>query len=735
MPNLTFALVYRSVVSAIPLISAGNNFNLTIRTNGRVWAWGNNTFGQLGDNTATNKSTPVSIAGAAKTFCKITADGINHSLGIDKNGRAWGWGENSVGQLGDNTLVSKRTPFSVRGVAKTFCEISSGSYQGFAIDKNGKLWAWGQNSSGELGDNTLIGKSTPVAVAGVAKTFCKIAGLGNSSSTLAIDKNGKIWGWGFNGNATIGDNTNVDKSTPVAIAGTAKTFCSVDTGNITSIGLDKNGKIWTWGRNDVGQLGDNTVTNKSTPVAIAGNAKTFCSISGPSQDKFFLALDKDGRVWGWGINDTGQLGDNTIISKRTPVTIGGTAKTFCRISAGTGVSLAIDKNGKAWAWGLNNLGQLGNPFVTNPITPRSIQGTAKTFCRITAGVNFSVGIDNSGKLWAWGLNANGQLGNNDVLLVSKVTPIAVSGIAKTFCKISAANTLAFTLAIDKNGRVWAWGNNTVGQLGSNTIVNRSTPVAIAGAAKTFCEISAGGSFSLAIDKNGKAWGWGANTTGQLGDNTIVSKRTPIAVLGAAKTFCKIGAGLAHTIGLDKNGKLWAWGSNSAGQLGDNTIVSKRTPIAVLGAAKTFCQIGVGGSFSIGLDKNGKLWAWGTNVQGQLGDNTIVSKLTPIAVLGVAKTFCTIAANGAAHTLAIDKNGKLWSWGLNSFGQLGDNTIISKRTPVAVGGVAKTFCQISTGDSHSMAIDKNGRVWGWGLNEDGRLGIPNYVTTPVAVCTF
>ena len=142
-------------------------------------------------------------------------------------------------------------------------------------------------------------------------------------------------------------------------------------------------------------------------------------------------------------------------------------------------------------------------------------------------------------------------------------------------------------------------------------------------------IATGQNNSIAIDKNGQVWGWGYNGSGQLGDNSTTQRKTPVSILGATKTFCQIAAGQYHTIGIDKNGKVWCWGFNGSGQLGDNTTTSHRTPVAILGATKTFCYISGGRWHTAAIDKNGKAWSWGYNSYGQLGDNSTTSHNTPV----------------------------------------------------------------------------------------------------------
>ena len=135
-------------------------------------------------------------------------------------------------------------------------------------------------------------------------------------------------------------------------------------------------------------------------------------------------------------------------------------------------------------------------------------------------------------------------------------------------------------AIDKNGQVWCWGFGALGQLGTGNTQSSCSPRAVAGATKTFCKIDAGFYHTVAIDKNGQAWSWGYNFSGQLGDNSTTARCTPVSVAGSTKTFCEISTGNEHVIAIDKNGDVWAWGSGASGRLGDNTTTSRLTPVRV-----------------------------------------------------------------------------------------------------------------------------------------------------------
>jgi alpha-tubulin suppressor-like RCC1 family protein len=727
MPNLTFAVPRKMNFVSVTQVVSQQYFALARQSNGKNWGWGRNLYGEVGNNTITSYCSPVSVAGASKTFCEINA-GDTHAIALDKYGQVWGWGEGTYGQIGNNSTLSRRTPVSITGAKKTFCSISAGVFHSAGLDRYGKGWAWGRNLWGELGDKTIVSKNTPVSVSG-AFTFCKIT-AGNSA-TMALDLRGRAWAWGFVGNGQTGTGGGLGncRCSPIAIAGALKTFCYITLGQNYGMAIDLRGRAWGWGTNDGGRIGDNTTSTRLTPVSVLGAVKTFCEIS--IAQSTTLGLDKNGQLWAWGTGTNGQLGNNNVVTNfSTPISVSGTKKTFCKIGGGVTASYAVDRYGKLWSWGYQFYGELGNNF---PITWSPISVTAaRTFSKIAIGTDHGISIDRNGRVFGWGRNQYGEIGDNT--LVSKRSPVSILGANKTFCKISSG--FGYNLAIDKNGRVWGWGFNNNGQVGNNSTVSVGTPVSILGSIKTFCEIATGDSHSLGITNGGRAWSWGFNIYGALGDNSVVSKRTPVSILGAVKTFCKISAGQYHSASIDKNGRGWTWGYNNFGQLGDNSVTSRLTPVSILGAVKTFCHISASQFHTMAIDLRGRAWGWGLGSNGRIGDNTITSRRTPVSVAGAVKTFCKIAA-GFDYSLGIDKNGRIWSWGGNGNGQLGIGDYASKNTPVSIFNTAtKTFCEVFTGyngANFSTAIDKNGRIWSWGRDFYGVLGINSVNTwTPISI---
>jgi alpha-tubulin suppressor-like RCC1 family protein len=291
------------------------------------------------------------------------------------------------------------------------------------------------------------------------------------------------------------------------------------------------------------------------------------------------------------------------------------------------------------------------------------------------------------------------LGDNTV--VSKQSPISVVGGFTDWCQISAGNN--FSAAVRTNGTAWAWGSNSCGQLGDNTIVDKSSPVSVVGGFTDWCQVSAGSAHSLAVRQNGTAWGWGQGSAGRIGDNTITTKSSPVSVVGGFTDWCQITAGLAgagFSLAIRQTGSLWGWGCATCGTLGDNTTVAKSSPVSVVGGFTDWCQVSAGDCHSIAIRQNGTAWSWGLGTCGRLGDNTTVAKSSPVSAVGGFTDWCQASAGGC-HSLAVRQNGTAWAWGEAGAGRLGDNTVVDKSSPVSVVGGFTIWAQVSAGLDFSL----------------------------------
>lgn len=390
---------------------------------------------------------------------------------------------------------------------------------------------------------------------------------------------------------------------------------------------------------------------------------------------------------------------------------------------------------------------------------------------ISAGGSHGLSICTDQTVRAWGRNTDGRCG--DGTTTTATTPVTVvtgaSGCATNLCsitKVAAGND--HSVALKSDGTVWTWGNNASGQLGDNTTTNRSSAVQVlagaSGCATNLCNITAiaaGISFTVALKSDGTVWAWGVNGSGQLGDGTTTSRSTPVQVSGLTNiTAIAVGSFSNHALALKNDGTLWAWGTNTTGQLGDNTTTNRTTPVQVLtgasGCATNLCNITsmtTGSNFSLAVKSDGSVWGWGDNTQSQLADGTTTQRNTPVQILTGASGCTTYLCNvtkvtaGVTYSIALKSDGTVWGWGLNSSGQLGDNSTTNRTTPVQVltgaSGCVTNLCnikQISAGPSSTFAFKSNNTIWGWGTNGafyrlgDGTTTNRSTAVAPSGICS-
>jgi len=343
--------------------------------NNTAWMWSRNTWGNLGDNTTTSKSSPVSVVGGFTDWCQVSA-GFTTSSGIRRNGTLWSWG---LGQrLGDNSVVDKSSPVSVVGGFTDWCQVSAGFTASLAVRQNGTAWAWGDNNLGQLGDNTVTNRSSPVSVVGGFTDWCQVASSMANISGHGVRQNGTLWSWGYNATGKLGDNTITSRSSPVSVVGGFTDWCQVSSGYFTAA-VRQNGTLWAWGSNTCGRLGNNSTTNRSSPVSVVGGFTDWCQISASTHG---LGLRTNGSAWAWGCNNDGQLGDNTTVAKSSPVSVVGGFTNWCQVSAGYRFGTAIRTNGTIWAWGYGSYGRLGNNSTTNRSSPVLVVGGFTDWYRI-----------------------------------------------------------------------------------------------------------------------------------------------------------------------------------------------------------------------------------------------------------------------------------------------------------------------------------------------------------------
>ena len=390
--SLTNELAFHTIASS----SGPGVHTLGLMSDGTVWAWGYNHYGELGNNTNTNSHVPVQVldptdpTGFLTGIVSISA-GYLHSLALKSDGTVWAWGYNQYGQLGNNTNTDSWVPVQVKDPTGTevligIASVKAGVYSSLALKSDGTVWAWGHNYYGELGNNTNTPSNLPVQVLDPTDPTGFLTGIVSVSAgglhSLALKSDGTVRAWGYNQYGQLGNNTDTDSWVPVQVKDPTGTevligIASVKAGGYFSLALKSDGTVFAWGYNFYGELGNGTNTNSNLPVQVSAGFIDHTYLTGivsiSAGFDHSLALKSDGTVWDWGYNYYGELGNNTNTNSNLPVQVlnptdpTGYLTGIVALSAGAYSNRARQSDGTVFAWGLNNFVLGGNASYNLPL--------------------------------------------------------------------------------------------------------------------------------------------------------------------------------------------------------------------------------------------------------------------------------------------------------------------------------------------------------------------------------
>lgn len=630
-----------------------------------------------------------------------------HSAGIRADGTLWAWGENDNGQAGLGTTWISPAPVTQVGTATNWTDVACGGQQSAAVRADGTLWEWGR------------GVTAPVQV-GTDTNWTAVA-CGGTAYKLALRSNGTLWAWGTNTNGQLGDGTQTHRAAPVQV-GVATNWTAIACGSAHSAALRSDGTLWTWGDNWEGQLGHGTMRNSPYTTAnsphvvplqvgtATGWTQVRCGVG------HTVALRADGTLWTWGLNSSGQLGDDTTTSRTVPVQVG-TASHWASADAGSTCTLAVATNGTLWSWGSSLYeGQLGYEAPTLQKTPRQV-GADTTWSAVSCGNSHALALRQGGSLWAWGNNARGQVGHasSSVAVARQLQP-------GTFWTASAS-LWRHQLAVRGDGTLWGWGYGTNSEILNDGRYQYSAPIQI-GRHRHWAAVAVGSQHSMALSDDGQLWGWGSNHSYQTGSYTQGDIPSPALVSGgiigaSPQRYVAVACGSYHTVVLNDLGKLSACGNNQYGQLGINVSGTNYAGFLRVQGPPAWTAVACGEYHNAGLSSEGMLWTWGRNSEGQLGHGTSTALVDVPLPVGAATNWSAVAC-GLAHTVALRRDGTLWAWGRNYGGQLGDGTTVARSSPVQIGSGSQ-WVSIRCGQNQTFAVRADGTLWACGVNDVGQLG--------------
>lgn len=770
----------------------GGLHSLAIGKDGKVWAWGNNGYGQLGIGNTMASYIPVTVAGIENI--KSVAAGYYHSLALKTDGTLWAWGNNANGELGlgnADSSTSKNAPVQIPSLTNIKA-VAAGDNHSIALKEDGTVYLWGKGDKGQLGNGSTYSFKAPMQLmvsdaSNQSVPFIAKAIFAGANYSMAIREDGTLWAWGDNSYGKLGDGTwIINRLSPVQVQGLSKVVL-LDGGVNFTAALKEDGTVWAWGRNNKGQLGNKTIDDSNIPVQVINDDGTaFKAISLAAGGEHTIAIKEDHTVWTWGSNSmvtggsgpVGALGDYSMDPyKTTPVQVLHNDRRILEkavsVSAGEAYSTAITKDGKLWAWGYNpNRTRFGNYDVNNFTNFALLVGeeygkqakeyNVRFYAMGGSDIAAAEDVPADSKLQApqdpeklgykfggwykdyqcknqWDFDVDTVNGN--IMLYAKWIgenhPLPIS---KNL--ISAGET--HTLAVKADRTSWAWGSNLnsqLGLIGDINSINQLSPANMAedGEGNEFrpAAIKAGSGHSIALMEDGTVWAWGGNEEHQIGVTTLTARKSakPIQIkdiYGYPLTdVISISAGYSHNLALKKDGTVWAWGAGGGLRtLGfvADTLLRSARAVQVQGLSN-IKQISAGYGHNAVLDADGNVWTWGINDYGQIGKEDVSFTSEPIEIELGYKVKAVSA--GFRHTAALLENGEIWTWGWSyseALGRVGDGKTPGKSN---ADKAKANFVDVEAGYQFTLALTDDGKVWAWGAAGSGTLGSNVYERLPSA----
>ncbi len=686
--------------------------------------------------------------GTPPTMARVTLDrtsigtsigvGYQHGCLLDLDGKAYCWGNNFYGQLGDSTLGDNGSgvPVPVSG-GFTFTSIAVGrNYDGHtcALDANGAAYCWGANYYGQLGVGTFLAPPAnlvPVVPHEPAPNY-RVP----RKPSLDVEE-------GLNFPNLTGDPANWQ---PRPISG-GLTFSQLSAGAIHTCGVTTGGAVYCWGYGYYGQLGDNvnhttSPYGSSTPVLTqAPVGVTFVKVS--AGDYHTCALASSGNIYCWGYGYGGQLGDGNFSQAATPQLVTG-GLLFADVTAGAYHSCGITTAGVAYCWGEGYQGQLGNNNAGAAFaTPQAVlaAGPDSVFLNIAGGASHSCGITTQRTMLCWGANWSGQLGLGSVPPDQSLVPAAVVG-GMNFAGVATGGET--TCGVTTFGTTYCWGADYSGQTG--TAPFPYSPQEVAAATDSGLHVPAAMGYHTCAVKgasSGQLRCWGYNYYGQLANGTRANTPEPTTVASGADVFLQVAGNELTTCAVRNDNRIRCagyayYGANGTGAASTVSPHMDSVPVTVTGA-QPYAQVAVGYYHACAVTTGNLLYCWGRNNNGQLGLGTVTTTgginntggvSTPTQVTMPGAVGVTQVSAGYQHTCAITSEAtpQLYCWGYNYYGQLGlggaVNTFRRDSLPRLVTGVSSAIdpvVSVRLGNYHTCARRQSGTTYCWGYGGSGALG--------------
>ena len=751
-------------ITISPNVITNGSHTISLREDGKVFTWGDNTYGQLGNGTVTTSDEPVEVTFPEGTIITQIAAGENHNVALDSNGNVWTWGRNNNYQIG-NTRENQYTPYKVSNLPKVI-KIAAGNNNTMVITENNELYAWGLNAYGDLGLGIYTNKVLPKKVKGVHDI---IDISGGKSHYIVLNRAGEVFVTGSNlyGQLGIGNNE-IGKINEFQKIEIKDKIGTIDAGDISNIATTVDGYVYTWGGNTYSTLGTEDKENKNVPTKL----KAVKNIRQASIGKTHTILrDGNNNVYVTGTNSNGQLGLGTPENKTT-FEQNTLINNVIRVSSGDTYTVFLKEDGSVWACGDYNHGNKEKKSRTRSEEPvlvgsdtssldtmeivlvkseiQSILANAKFKFNLiyieqndksdfeyTSYNNDIAKIDEEGNMLGiregttWAKVKDKKTGKESVAIIRVVDNNTEYSTHVAPNTVSGKN---YALGLKEDGTIWTWGYDASGLADSNVPVSTNV-------ISTYNSVSAGKNYALATRKDGTAWAIGSNNYGQLGLGNYENKAKLVQIEGLTD-ITAISAGETHSIALDSYGTVYGWGSNANGELSSKYIGKDTSkPVVISMPRDTIIQVSAGKGESAFVTSNGQVYGMGKILNGyipeisnavkvEIGTNYLLilradgtiykyqdGKLSQVS--NVKNAIDISVQNNVNMYQSVDE--KAYTWGENINGQLGLNSTEEVSNPTQVLENGTNVFRIGAGYNNTFIISNTGFIYSAGDNKRGELG--------------
>jgi len=709
------AATVRVPLSDVTQMATGRQHSCALDSAGKVYCWGANGLGQLGlgeDATPTVRPAPVPVPGLSGM--RGLASGYGHTCAITAARAVQCWGLNDSGQSGDTSLrYQAATPVDVQGLPGPVRALATGANHSCALLEDGRVSCWGDNRLGQLGDGSSVeARATAGEVQGLGAAVTRIEA--GDQHTCALLADGGVRCWGHNRFGQLGDDSTSNRTRPVAVQGLPGPVRALAGGTDSSCAVMHTGALYCWGpQYPLGAFVDGSLRARLYPgfetgyVDVEAGAYHFCALAG------------NGAVRCIGENVYGQFGTGPIDGSLGVDSPPGLAADVAQLSAGGDHTCARSASGTVQCWGDNRFGQLGIDAISVRLVPTQVSGLTRGIRAVGVGSYHACALTDAGAVHCWGANNAGQLGDGSDRL--RLTPVAVPALSSGVRALATGG--ASNCAITAERRAQCWGANFQGQLGIDLPLSSAPPRDVVGLGNAdVVAVSVGDAHACALLDGGGIKCWGDNSHGQIGDGSRETRLRAVDVVGLGSGVRAISAGYRHSCAVLASGGLKCWGLNDVGQLGDGSKIDRLTPTDVVGLSAGVVEVGAGGLHTCARLDDGAVKCWGGSFFGLLlGDESQQDRTIPGDVPALRGGVAALAVS-LYHTCVRLQDGAMRCWGGND-GAIGDNSTLGRPTPVEVAGLNRGVSAIAAGyglGGHTCAV-VDGAAQCWGENTYAQIG--------------